>query len=518
MNQVCREAIALKHSHENMADYAHFRDQCSEVLATEYHQYIARTRADMLNCSRQSKQWWKLNSILLHRHAKSSSVSALRSEGEWFLNPADKANLFAVTWEMKNTLPPPHGDHAHSMTHPGAELQHFALRFRSAMKHLTQLDVSKSTGPDDLPARVIKEVANSICEPMLQLCKRMLREGHWPKLWRFHNLIPLHKRKSVSDPNNYRGIHLTCVLSKVAERIIGEPLLNHFSKHECSGLHQWAYKQHRSSKDLVTLLTCSWLFSICSGKCIGAYLSDIAGAFDRVFKPYLMEKLRAVGVGETYLHFLSSFLDRRFGHVCVQGQKSEQIWFENQVFQGTVLGPPLWNIFFADIISAMSRPKSGKAFADDLNVFHEFDRRAAEIDIMEELASCRDRVHHWGYQNRVEFDGTKEHFVIVHPTRGVGNAFKLLGLVYDCKLKMDEAVDAIIQRARPKCKSLLRTKPFYNTVDMILQFKTHILGILESNIGGIYHATSTVLGPLGRIATRFVHELNLEVDFAFFAL
>ena len=99
MNQVCREAIALKHSHENMADYAHFRDQCSEVLAKEYHEYIARTRADMLNCSRQSKQWWKLNSILLHRHAKSSSVSALRSEGEWFLNPADKANLFAVTWK-----------------------------------------------------------------------------------------------------------------------------------------------------------------------------------------------------------------------------------------------------------------------------------------------------------------------------------------------------------------------------------------------------------------------------------
>ena len=76
-------------------------------------------------------------------------------------------------------------------------------------------------------------------------------------------------------------------------------------------------------------------------------------------------------------------------------------------------------------------------------------------------------------------------------------------------------VEAIIQRARPKCKALLRTRSFYNTVDMILQFKTHILGILESNIGGIYHATSTVLAPLDRIATRFVHELNLEVDFAF---
>ena len=92
----------------------------------------------------------------------------------------------------------------------------------------------------------------------------------------------------------------------------------------------------------------------------------------------------------------------------------------------------------------MSRPKSGKAFADDLNVFHEFDRLAEQQDIMVELATCRDRVHQWGYQNRVEFDGTKEHFVIVHPTRGEGDPFKLLGLVFDCKLRMDEAVDAII--------------------------------------------------------------------------
>lgn len=77
---------------------------------------------------------------------------------------------------------------------------------------------------------------------------------------------------------------------------------------------------------------------------------------------------------------------------------------------------------------------------------------------MQELASCRDRVHQLEYRKRVEFDGPKEHFVIVHPTRGTGNAFKLFALFYDHKLRTREAVDAIIQRARPKCKALLRTK------------------------------------------------------------
>ena len=80
---------------------------------------------------------------------------------------------------------------------------------------------------------------------------------------------------------------------------------------------------------------------------------------------------------------------------------------------------------------------------------------------------------------------------------------------------MVAAVDATLQRARPKCQALMRTRSFYNTADMLLQFKTHILGILESNIGGIYHATSTVLAPLDRVATTFVHGLNLEVDYAF---
>ena len=48
-----------------------------------------------------------------------------------------------------------------------------------------------------------------------------------------------------------------------------------------------------------------------------------------------------------------------------------------------------------------------------------------------------------------------------------------------------------------------------------MQFKTHVLGILEANIGGIYHASQHALGPLDRIPTTFVHALNLEVEEAF---
>ena len=48
----------------------------------------------------------------------------------------------------------------------------------------------------------------------------ILDTGAWPESWIVHWIVPLYKRKSVFDPVNYRGIHLTCQLSKVVERVL----------------------------------------------------------------------------------------------------------------------------------------------------------------------------------------------------------------------------------------------------------------------------------------------------------
>ena len=164
---------------------------------------------------------------------------------------------------------------------------------------------------------------------------------------------------------------------------------------------------------------------------------------------------------------------------------------EDQVFQGIVLGPPLWNVFFADVVAMLS-PNFGKIFTDVLNVFHEFDLGEPQHRIFGEVQQCRDNVHAWGRRNRVEYDAAKEYFIVVHPSYGVGEDFELLRLVFDNKLRVASAVTAILKKARPKFQMLMRSRPYYDYADMILQFKTHILGIFEANIGGIYHATPVI--------------------------
>ena len=54
----------------------------------------------------------------------------------------------------------------------------------------------------------------------------------------------------------------------------------------------------------------------------------------------------------------------------------------NTIFQGTVLCPPLWNTFFADVeVPAASTGGKARMFADDLNVFKAFDKHVPVAEV-----------------------------------------------------------------------------------------------------------------------------------------
>ena len=44
---------------------------------------------------------------------------------------------------------------------------------------------------------------------------------------------------------------------------------------------------------------------------------------------------------------------------------------------------------------------------------------------------------------------------------------------------------------------------------MVTQFTTHVLCLLETNVGGFYHATSSALSPLDRLQDSFLREIGL---------
>ena len=131
------------------------------------------------------------------------------------------------------------------------------------------------------------------------------------------------------------------------------------------------------------------------------------------------------------------------------------------------------------------------------------------------MSSCRTRVHAWGKINRVTFDAGKEHIVILHPSQGDGDPFKLLGCLVDCKLTMKQAVEALLSQIRPKVRAIVRTRSHYSEKDLIAQFKTHVWGLMECHNGGIFHACSSILEKLDAVHYKFLRDIGVDHSSAF---
>lgn len=219
------------------------------------------------------------------------------------------------------------------------------MRERWVRKILKMLREDHATGPDELPARILRRCAGirGRRKPLTWIVRRALAAGLWTDFWRLHRLCPLHQKGVVHSSNNHRALHLTAILSKVFERALDATLSRYFDATNAFGHSQWAFRRRRCCNAVVLYQMCSWLRAFQRRQRVGVFLSDIAGACDRVDSDRLVRKLRRSGLCESLLTFLTSYLAPRTAHVAVDNCLSGPIVFEDMVFQGAVLGPSLWS-------------------------------------------------------------------------------------------------------------------------------------------------------------------------------
>ena len=304
-------------------------------------------------------------------------------------------------------------------------------------------------------------------------------------------------------------------LSKVVERAVGSLVLPWLESTEAYGPHQYAYARGKSYKDVLAVNVCSWILLMEQGLAVGLYCSDVKGAFDKVERDRLVAKLQRLGLHPDALGFLCSWLEDRLSKVVLGGDSSALERLANSVFQGTVLGPPLWNTFLADSRRPLNkRGFSDTTFADDLNAWKAFrlNRLAANPHEapLQELREVQAELHLWGAANRVEFDAGKESFHILHRRLHYGENFKVLGCVFDSQLLMHAAARHVATEAGWRLKVLLRSKRYVTTPELVRLYKAQILSFVESSTSALYHAAASTLSRIDRVQDRFLREIGLS--------
>ena len=230
----------------------------------------------------------------------------------------------------------------------------------------------------------------------------------------------------------------------------------------------------------------------------------------------MIGKLSRLGLPDTFLDFLNSFLLTREGVVTVEGAKSEAMILSDMVFQGTVLGPMLWNSFFGDVaIEVPEGQQIMNLFADDLTAEIYHPQCSNPATVMEELREIQTRTHAWGVRNQVTFDASKEFFNIIHPSACQGDDFKMLGTLFDCRLCMQSCIEYVLTKARPKIRALLRLRHMFSVASLIGQYKTQIWGFSEYSNGVLIMASESQLRRLDKMQRWFLHELGISDSEAF---
>ena len=79
------------------------------------------------------------------------------------------------------------------------------LSVSSVYALLRDLDATSGTGPDRLPARVLKECAAEFALPLTLLVRKFIREKCWPACWRLHWIHAIHKKGAKAEGKNYRA-------------------------------------------------------------------------------------------------------------------------------------------------------------------------------------------------------------------------------------------------------------------------------------------------------------------------
>ena len=487
-------------------------EACSEGILQEYRSYVQRVRIEMGQLKAGSKKWWIKSQELLQGKGKTCSIPALKSaQGEWETTAEGKAKLLAKTFSAKYVLPEEERNEYTTLNQHRLQPDWAVPSQHKALEVLTKLREESATGPDLLPTRLLHRCAAELAEPLHRLAERILETGRWPELWLQHWVIPLYKKKAVWNPGNYRGVHLTAQLAKCTERLLQHSFGGYLCSDEVSGCNQFAYKKQKGARDVLAFLTLTWILGFNSGKKFGLYCSDVSGAFDKVDTDRILAKLKALGVQGRWLTLFESWLRERPARVAVGGSFSDVLLLHDMLFQGTVWGPQLWNMFFADAqIPVRSKGFEEVVYADDANAFKEFPRSTANETVHKDTRDCQAEVHKWGKANRVTLDPTKESLHVICRTTPAGGNFKTLGVEVDGQLTMEAAVRNTVNEANWKLRTLARCTRFQGDSQMVLLYKARVLSYVEYRTAAVYHATDTTLRPLNNVQTNFLGRLGIS--------
>ncbi|KAG5891096.1 hypothetical protein JTB14_036987 [Gonioctena quinquepunctata] len=216
----------------------------------------------------------------------------------------------------------------------------------------------------ELNSKIIKSVADILADPLAILINNCFSSGTFPSTMKYSVVLPVLKKGSTDDINNFRPISIIPILGKIIEIILKQQLYNFLESNSLLCPGQFGFRKNRSTTQALLKVVSDIVEGLEKGKHSQLSLCDLSKAFDCVSHVILLQKMYFYGIRGLALDFFESYLGGRTQCVRLGGDLSNRKNISHGVPQGSVLGPLLFLIYINDLYYCTSPIKS-VFFADD---------------------------------------------------------------------------------------------------------------------------------------------------------
>ena len=318
----------------------------------------------------------------------------------------------------------------------------FAIEFSHAeiCNLLRKINPNKAHGPDGIHGKILKNCAATIALPLSLLFTISYNTGTIPNDWKLANVVPIHKKGSKNNVENYRPISLTSLIMKQFEKIVRLELMK-----KCEHLisdNQHGFLPQRSCITQLVSVADSLAVSLNNNFHTDVVYFDFAKAFDSVNHDILLHKLKnRYHIDGPLLNFIKNYLMDRQQQVVIGNCISAPCKVNSGVPQGSIVGPLLFVLFIDDISENISPGTNIALYADDTKIWREIHSQQDNTILQQDITT----LHNWATANKMKFHPSKCHVLPISrkrlPHLNKRYSYNLNGIVIDyCSTEKDLGV------------------------------------------------------------------------------
>ena len=540
LNKINRNTNENKYE-EQKEDYLTQKLQYNKLIKEKKKVYKKETQEKLIANRNDSQKFWNLIKRISYKTLKIPKIKLT----EWKLY-------------FQNLLNPSTSSTESNSNHESDQLE---VLVDELDKDISDAEINqaidkqkngKASGMDKISPELIKLAKPKISVYLKKLFNEIYTKSYFPMDWVTSIIVPIHKKGSKKVLDNFRGISLLSLTSKLFTSIMNTRLYNWLERNNKICPEQAGFRRNFSTIDHIFTLynmVNNCLYGNKRSKLYVVFI-DYRKAFDLINRKKLWEALNETGVSTKMVKMIKAIYKQVRAKVKFGNKTSEEINCPLGVKQGCLLSPVLFSILINKVAYKVAQGGrmgyqfiSGGTeifsllFADDIvlvsqtpaglqNQINNLKSASEELGLEVNLDKSKAMIFRRG-----GYIGRNEHWYYGNQKIETVNSYKYLGYTFTTKLSTEVALSEVAGKAKNKVISIFKAlykigkidiKVFFHLFDSqvkpMLLYAAEIWGNSKESITEKVHmfAARKLLGVSAKTPKTLIYgELNrypLNID------